>query len=76
MEYEFPMQGFEKVTDQFMLGHDILVSPMLDKGKTERLIRFPAGVWVSETGETITGLCDAIVDAPLNRLPRYKLVQL
>ncbi|WP_344747319.1 TIM-barrel domain-containing protein, partial [Kribbella aluminosa] len=31
MEYVFPHQGYARITDQFMLGNDILVAPVLEK---------------------------------------------
>ena len=34
LEFEFPGQGFEECRDQFMLGENILVAPMVKRGTT------------------------------------------
>lgn len=51
MEYEFPHQGLEKVQDQFMMGSQLLVAPMLEKEKWSRNVYVPAGDW--QYGETL-----------------------
>ena len=56
LEYVCPHQGFAAVTDTFMLGDDLLVAPVLNKGETVRNVPFPTGCWVNETtGESIQG---------------------
>lgn len=45
MEYEFPNQGFENTKDQFMLGTNILVAPVLERGAKERIVLLPSGKW-------------------------------
>ncbi len=54
MEYEFPNQGFEECKDQFMLGEDILVAPMLTKGNGRKVV-FPKGTWLDENGKKYQG---------------------
>jgi hypothetical protein len=76
MEYVFPDMGYEKVTDQFMLGDNILVAPVIKKGARSKDIHIPAGKWKSETGEVVTGPCKITVQAPLDRLPRYEKVEI
>ncbi|MBB6633389.1 TIM-barrel domain-containing protein [Cohnella thailandensis] len=72
MAYEFPDAGFERVTDQFMLGSDILVAPVLKKGAATRRIAFPPGTWLGDDGRRVEGPCELEVDAPLSRLPWYR----
>jgi len=55
MEYVFPGQGFEVVTDQFMLGDKLLVAPMLEKGKLYRDVKLPAGQWKTSDGKILKG---------------------
>jgi alpha-glucosidase len=55
MEYVFPGQGFEAVTDQFMLGDNLLVAPMLEKGKAYRNIKLPTGKWKAIDGNVLKG---------------------
>ena len=45
MAYEFPEGGYERVNDQFMLGEDILVAPICEKGRTSRNVAVPKGKW-------------------------------
>lgn len=45
MAYEFPEGGYERVNDQFMLGEDILVAPICEKGRTSRNVAVPKGRW-------------------------------
>lgn len=46
MEYEFPHQGMEKIKDQFMLGSELLVAPVIERGKTGRIVFVPKGTWL------------------------------
>ncbi|QHT59803.1 glycoside hydrolase [Paenibacillus lycopersici] len=72
MAYVFPEAGYERVTDQFMLGSDILVAPVLQQGAVTRTILFPDGNWLGDDGSRVTGPCEAEVEAPLSRLPWYR----
>ncbi len=55
MEFVFPAQGFEVVTDQFMLGDKLLVAPMLEKGKENRNVKLPTGKWKGPDGIVLKG---------------------
>jgi len=68
MEYEFPNQGFEKVTDQFMLGSDLLVAPVVKKGKVTKNVILPKGRWQDIYGNIYDGGCTLIQDAPVDKL--------
>ena len=74
MEYEFPGQGMEKIKDQFMLGGDLLVAPVLEKGATTRDVVLPRGCrWkYVPTGEIYEGGDKITVDAPLEVLPYFE----
>ena len=72
MEYVFPHQGLAAVTDQFMLGEDVLVAPVLEKGARERRVVFPAGVWRGADGMRVTGPCERTVAAGLETLPVFE----
>lgn len=74
MEYEFPHQGFATCNDQFMLGHRILVAPILDEG-ISRLVRLPKGIWRDDQGKRYKGGKTITVSAPLNRLPWFERIQ-
>lgn len=71
MEYEYPHSGYEKIFDQFMLGSNILVAPVIEKGQTVREVVLPVGKWryldrdVTEGGRKVT------VPAPIDILPYF-----
>ena len=71
MEYEFPGCGYEKVTDQFMLGSDLLVAPQTTKGAATRKVFVPAGEWKADDGTVVKGPCEIEVKTPLSRLPHF-----
>jgi len=64
--------GYEDVADQFLLGNDVLVAPVLEPGARSRRVVFPPGQWISGEGERFSGPCEAVVDAPLGRLPWFR----
>lgn len=72
MEYQFPHQGFAEIKDQFMLGSDILVAPVVEKGATSRFISFPEGRWKGDDGSVVVGPVQLEIDAPLDRLPWFR----
>ena len=75
LEYVFPGKGFEHINDQFMLGNDILVAPIVEKGATEREVILPEGEWKSHlTGEIIQGGRKVIVSAALDEVPVFAKV--
>ena len=71
MEYEFPGNGWEAVTDQFMMGSDLLVAPQTVKGATERSVAVPPGRWVADDGRVVSGPAVITVKTPLSRLPYF-----
>jgi alpha-glucosidase (family GH31 glycosyl hydrolase) len=74
MEYMFPHQGYAETKDQFLLGENILVAPVLEKGASSRSIVFPKGTWRGDDGSIVEGPCTQTIDAPLARLPWYRKV--
>ncbi|BEL06608.1 hypothetical protein Q0Z83_047990 [Actinoplanes sichuanensis] len=59
-----------EVVDQFLLGPDLLVAPVLSPSATTRRIAVPPGTWFTDDGTTVEG--PAIVDLPvtLHSIPR------
>jgi alpha-glucosidase len=70
MEYAFPNEGFESSDNQYMLGEQYLVAPMLEK-EMSRTVKLPKGSWVDETGKKYKGGQTVKIDVPLNRLPYF-----
>ena len=73
LEYSYPNCGFEAVKDEFLLGDDILVAPVLAPDVRERKVLFPKGKWQDEDGNIYEG-GEYMVSAPLDKLPWFKRV--
>jgi len=57
---------------QWMLGGDLLVTPVLEPGVTSREVPLPAGEWIDVwTGVTVSGGRTVTVDAPIDRIPVF-----
>jgi len=61
-----------KCGDQYMLGDDIVVAPVLEKGHVERTVFLPSGTWTDTHGMSHTGPAEINVKAPLEELPYFK----
>jgi alpha-D-xyloside xylohydrolase len=60
------------VEDEFLLGPDILVAPVLDAGARRRDGYLPPGSWSDGwTGATVEGAREISVEAPLERIPVF-----
>lgn len=75
MEYVFPHQGYAKVKDQFLLGDDILVAPLIENGTSQRQVIIPKGKWEDSKGNKINGPKTLTIDVALDELPYYKRIK-
>lgn len=75
LEYNDPGQGYGRIVDQFMVGEDILVAPVVTPNTTVRNVVFPAGTWRDEDGNTWQGRQTCRVDAPLSKLLWFRRVK-
>jgi alpha-D-xyloside xylohydrolase len=58
--------GFDSADDEYMLGPDLFVAPIITAGATSRTVHFPPGAWAKLTSDDlVTGPTDTSVDAPL-----------
>lgn len=71
LEYAYPHQGYAAVTDEFMMGDDLLVAPVLEQGAVSRTVVLPPGTWLADDGTRYVGPCTITVSAPLTRLPYF-----
>jgi len=75
MDFEFPGKGYELVLDQFMMGDDLLVAPVVEGGVKTRKVVIPAGTWKSDDGSLVTGPTVTEVTTPIDRLPYFERVK-
>ncbi|MDY5954781.1 MAG: glycoside hydrolase family 31 protein [Kiritimatiellia bacterium] len=75
MEYQFPGHGWEQVTDQFLMGDDLLVAPQTVKGAAARAVAIPPGKWRADDGTVYSGPATVSVKTPLSRLPYFERVR-
>jgi alpha-glucosidase (family GH31 glycosyl hydrolase) len=73
MAMAFPNGGYEKIKDQFVLGHEIIVAPVLEKGARIRSVLLPPGQWKADDGKIYDGGKQIAIPAPLERLPYFTL---
>lgn len=74
LEYNDPHNGHATITDEFMLGEDILVCPVVTKGTTKKNITFPQGKWQDGDGNIYNGREVVELATPLNKLLWFRKV--
>ena len=72
LEYCFPGMGYAGILDEFMMGNDILVAPVMEKGAVSRKVVLPPGKWRADDGQIHVGPAEIEVAAPLARLPYFE----
>jgi alpha-glucosidase (family GH31 glycosyl hydrolase) len=70
LEYNDPGKGYEMIVDQFMVGEDILVCPVVTPDTFKKECAFPEGTWLDEDGNEYAGGQYHVIDTPLSKL-RY-----
>jgi alpha-glucosidase len=60
------------IDDEYLLGPDLLVAPVLEPGQTARQVYLPAGDWLDwHTGERHAGGRWIVAPTPMERIPLY-----
>lgn len=75
LEYNDPNKGYATITDEFMLGEDILVCPITVKGVFEKDIVFPQGKWCDTDGNIYEGNSVVKMSTPLDKLTWFRKVK-
>ncbi|MBQ8509220.1 MAG: glycoside hydrolase [Clostridia bacterium] len=75
LEYNDPHQGYARITDEFMLGEDILVCPIVTKGTFTKDVTFPAGRWADSDGNVYDGRQTVKLASPLEKLLWFRRVK-
>ncbi len=75
LSFDFPNKGYEMIKDQFMLGSDVMVAPVVEKGVRSRSVTLPPGRWMSDEGLIYEGDRVISIEVPLERLPYFSLEQ-
>ena len=71
---EFPGEPhIDQIDDQYLLGSDLLVAPVMAEGARERVVYLPAGKWWPLYGASrpLEGGTYHTVSAPLERVPLF-----
>ena len=71
LEYNFPGMGYADIKDQFMMGDDLLVAPVLEKGAKSRKVVLPPGTWKADDGQLHIGPATIETATPFSRLPHF-----
>ncbi len=72
MDFQYPGHGYELVLDQFMMGDDLLVAPVVEEGVKTRKVVIPEGTWRADDNTIVVGPCTLEVATPLERLPFFE----
>lgn len=75
LEYAYPGRGYAAIKDEFLMGDDLLVAPVVEEGATVRTVVVPPGTWRADDGTVVTGPVTVTVAAPLSRLPHFMRVK-
>ena len=75
MEYNYPNKQYGRIADQFMLGKDILVCPVIRQGAIVRKVILPEGKWEYCDGTVYMGECELEIPADISVLPYFRRIQ-
>jgi alpha-glucosidase len=70
---EYPIDpAVANLSDQFMVGQDLMAAPIYHPGADHRMVYLPAGAWLDFwTGERTLGPTYKVVEAPLETMPIF-----
>ncbi|MCD6354157.1 MAG: hypothetical protein J7L95_01265 [Prolixibacteraceae bacterium] len=71
LEYFFPDEGLKDIKNEFMLGENLLVAPMDQKGYS-RKVTLPKGKWLADDGKKYRGGKTYTINVPIDRIPYFR----
>lgn len=71
IEYNHSGLGYADIKDEFMMGADLLVAPVVEKDVRSRKVLIPPGRWKGDDGVVLDGPCTVDVQTPLDRVPHW-----
>jgi alpha-glucosidase (family GH31 glycosyl hydrolase) len=74
LEYVFPHKGYAAITDEFMLGKDVLVCPVITKGTRSKTVIFPEGTWQGSDSKIYKGASSQEINTPLDSLVWFRKI--
>ena len=74
LEYAYPGRGYAKISDEFLMGENLLVAPVVEKGAKTSKVVIPPGLWRADDGTEVEGPAEIAVAAPLARLPHFRRI--
>lgn len=73
MEYAYPDKGYAEIKDQFLLGEDVLVAPVVNQGEFFKNVVFPDGTWIDcNDGKEYEGNQTVRFDVPVDKLCYFR----
>lgn len=71
--FEYPDdENTYDISDQFLLGSNVMIAPIMEKGKTHRAVYLPEGNWVNYwTEEEFAGNQHHLINGELDTLPIF-----
>ncbi len=64
-------EGYEHVRDQFLIGDQLMVAPVITKQTFNREVLIPEGQWKADDDMVYNGPTRITIDVPLERLPYF-----
>lgn len=74
LAYNYPNERYATIKDQFMLGTEVLVAPVVEKAQRKRSVILPDGTWKSDYGNIYQGPATIEIEVPLERLPWFEKI--
>ena len=74
LEYNYPNQGYAEILDEFMLGEDILIAPIVTPKTYERKVVFPKGTWQDTDCNVYNGNNTLTLPCPLDKILWFRKI--